>query len=117
GRDVRGVDQARRTDGRAQRRRGDRDGVASLMEGHSTLKAIGRVTAIVLIGIVFLFPLYWMITMSFKPQAEGDPIGTTMGGPEKPTFDNYKQVLGMTNQNTQFFQASSTDAPQPIIHS
>jgi multiple sugar transport system permease protein len=87
------------------------------MEGHSTLKAIGRVTAIVLIGIVFLFPLYWMITMSFKPQAEWNPIGTTIWWPENPTLDNYKQVLGMTNQNTQFFQASSTDATQPIIHS
>ena len=87
------------------------------MEGHSTLKAFGRVTAIVLIGILFLFPLYWMITMSFKPQSEWNPIGKTIWWPQNPTLDNYKQVLGLTNQNTQFFQASSTDATQPIIHS
>jgi multiple sugar transport system permease protein len=87
------------------------------MEGRSVLKAIGRVAAISLIGILFLFPLYWMITMSFKPQAEWNPIGTTIWWPENPTLDNYRQVLGLTNQNTQFFQASSTDATQPIIHS
>ena len=65
------------------------------MGGHSTLKAIGRVAAIVLIGILFLFPLYWMVTMSFKPQTEWNPIGKTIWWPQNPTLDNYKQVLGL----------------------
>jgi multiple sugar transport system permease protein len=80
-------------------------------------KGIGRVIAIGLIGAAFMFPLYWLVTMSFKPQDEWNPIGRTVWFPEHPTLDNYRNILGLTNQNTQFFQALTTDASQPIIHS
>ena len=80
-------------------------------------KGIGRMLAIGVIGVGFMFPLYWLITMSFKPQAEWNPIGKTIWFPEHPTLDNYRNILGLTSQKTQFFQASSTDASKPIIHS
>ena len=73
--------------------------------------------AILLLFAAFAFPLYWMITMSFKPQPEWNPTGQTIWWPQNPTWDNYKNVLGLTSQNTPFFQASSTDASQAIIHS
>ena len=80
-------------------------------------KGIGRVLAIGVIGAGFMFPLYWLVTMSFKPQEEWNPIGRTIWFPEHPTLDNYRNILGLTSQNTQFFQALTTDASKPIIHS
>ena len=87
------------------------------MASRSNLKGVGRALGIGVIGAAFLFPLYWMVTMSFKPQEEWNPTGKTIWFPEHPTLDNFRNILGLTNQNTQFFQASSTDASQPIIHS
>lgn len=84
---------------------------------HPKLRVAGRAGAIALIGAGFLFPLYWTVTMAFKPQEEWNPIGRTIWFPEHPTLDNFRDVLGLTNQNTAFFQASSTDASQPIVHS
>jgi multiple sugar transport system permease protein len=81
------------------------------------LRGVGRALAIALIGAVFVAPIYWIITMSFKPQAEWNPIGQTIWFPHHPTLDNFRNILGLTSQNTVFFQASSTDASGPIIHS
>jgi multiple sugar transport system permease protein len=81
------------------------------------LRGALKVLAILLLFAAFAFPLYWMITMSFKPQPEWNPTGQTIWWPQNPTWDNYKNVLGLTSQNTQFFQASSTDASQAIAHS
>jgi multiple sugar transport system permease protein len=77
----------------------------------------GRVTVIAVLLAAFLFPLYWMVTMAFKPQEEWNPIGRTIWFPENPTLDNFRNVLGVTSQQTAFFQASSTDASEPILHS
>jgi multiple sugar transport system permease protein len=81
------------------------------------LRGALKALAILLLFALFAFPLYWMITMSFKPQSEWNPTGQTIWWPQNPTWDNYKDVLGLTSQNTQFFQASSTDASQAILHS
>ncbi len=83
--------------------------------GH--LQAAGRVLAIAAIGALFLAPLYWIITMAFKPQSEWNPIGQTIWFPHHPTLANFRNILGLTSQNTVFFQASSTDASGPIVHS
>jgi multiple sugar transport system permease protein len=80
-------------------------------------KVAGRVLAIAVIGAGFAFPLYWMVTMAFKPQDEWNPIKGTIWFPEHPTLENFRNVLGFTNQNTAFFQASSTDASTAILHS
>jgi multiple sugar transport system permease protein len=81
------------------------------------LASAGRVAAIAVIGAAFLFPLYWTVTMAFKPQAEWNPIGTTIWFPHHPTLQNFRNIFGLTSQNTAFFQASSTDASSPIVHS
>jgi multiple sugar transport system permease protein len=82
-----------------------------------TLKGVGRALGIGVIGAAFLFPLYWMVTMSFKPQEEWNPTGRTIWFPENPTLENYRDILGLKSQATEFFQASSRDASDPIIHS
>jgi multiple sugar transport system permease protein len=84
---------------------------------HRRLTLTGRVAGIAVFGAAFLFPLYWTVTMAFKPQPEWNPIGRTIWFPEHPTLDNFRNVLGQTSQETAFFQASSTDASQPIVHS
>ena len=81
------------------------------------LKGLGRAAGIAILGAGFVFPLYWMVTMSFKPQDEWNPVGRTIWFPEHPTLDNYKNVLGLGSESSVFFQASSTDASTAILHS
>jgi multiple sugar transport system permease protein len=82
----------------------------------TVLRPAGRVLAILGLGAGFMFPLYWMVTMAFKPQDEWSPIGKVFWLPGTWTLDNFRQALGI-NQQTQFFTAAPTDASQPIIHS
>jgi multiple sugar transport system permease protein len=82
----------------------------------TVLKRAGRGLAIVGLGAAFMFPLYWMVTMAFKPEGEWSPIGHVFWLPGTWTLDNFRQALGIT-QETQFFTAAPTDALQPITHS
>ncbi|MFN8187160.1 MAG: carbohydrate ABC transporter permease [Gaiellales bacterium] len=59
------------------------------------LKTTARISAIVVIGLLFAFPLYWTVTMSFKPLAEWNPPGKVYWFPENPTLENYQKVLGV----------------------
>jgi multiple sugar transport system permease protein len=59
------------------------------------LKPTGRILAIVLFAAIFAFPLYWVITMSFKPQPEWNPPGTVYWVPDNPTLENYEKILGL----------------------
>jgi multiple sugar transport system permease protein len=82
------------------------------------LKPAGRVAGISLIGVFFLFPLYWIVTMSFKPQDEWSPVGGKIYWlPAKWTLDNFTQALGISAPQTQFFSAAPVDASKPIVHS
>ncbi len=45
-----------------------------------------------MIGL-FGFPLYWTVTMSFKPLAEWNPPGKVYWWPANPTLANYESVL------------------------
>jgi multiple sugar transport system permease protein len=82
------------------------------------LKPAGRVAAIMLIAVFFMFPLYWLVTMSFKPQDEWSPVGGKIYWlPQNWTLDNYTQALGISAPSSKFFQAAPVDAKDPIIHS
>lgn len=82
------------------------------------LKPAGRVIAVLLIGAFFLFPLYWTVTMSFKPQDEWSPVsGKIYWAPAHWTLSNFTEALGIKQQQTAFFSASQVNALQPIIHS
>lgn len=59
------------------------------------LKPAGRIVTIVLLAAIFAFPLYWVVTMSFKPQREWNPPGKVYWFPESPTLQNYEKLLGL----------------------
>jgi multiple sugar transport system permease protein len=58
-------------------------------------KPFGRWIAVLLFAGVFGFPIYWVVTMSFKPLAEWNPPGKVYWAPDKPTIGNYKAVLNI----------------------
>jgi multiple sugar transport system permease protein len=82
------------------------------------LKPAGRVIAVMAIGALFLFPLYWMVTMAFKPQDEWSPVGGKIYWvPEHWTLKNFGEALGIQQPQSKFFSSAPIDASQPIIHS
>jgi multiple sugar transport system permease protein len=83
------------------------------------LKSIARFAAIVLFAALFAFPLYWAATMSFKPQGEWNPpVGEIYWTPERPTLDNYRDILGVAQEEEGFFASVRTrDAIQPLKNS
>jgi multiple sugar transport system permease protein len=80
------------------------------------LKETGRWFAILLAGGTFGFPLYWTVTMSFKPEAEWNPPGKVYWFPAKPTTANFEDILGLSSGGG-FFTQRSQSALTPIYHS
>jgi multiple sugar transport system permease protein len=82
------------------------------------LKPVARVVAIVLIGATFAFPLYWTVTMSFKPRPEWNPPGKVFWFPDNPTVENYESILGLaTKKESVFATARSRSALGPLKNS
>jgi multiple sugar transport system permease protein len=81
------------------------------------LKRVGRWLAILLMAGIFGFPLYWTVTMSFKPQEEWNPPGKVFWFPAHPTNSNYTDILGIAQQSNVFFSGRSLSALTPIEHS
>ncbi len=82
-------------------------------------KSILRIGAIVVMAAFFAFPLYWVITMSVKPQAEWNPQGGKIyWTPENPTLDNFKDILGLSEEEeTVFATVRNKDAIVPLKNS
>jgi multiple sugar transport system permease protein len=83
------------------------------------LKSIARFAAILLFAALFAFPLYWAVTMSMKPQPEWNPpVGKVYWTPENPTLDNFRDILGVAEEEEGFFARVRTkDAIQPLKNS
>lgn len=81
------------------------------------LKPIGRWGAILLLAGAFGFPLYWTVTMSFKPLDEWNPPGKVYWYPHNPTVSNFTDILGIEQQSDVFFSGRSRSALTPIYHS
>jgi multiple sugar transport system permease protein len=73
----------------------------------SRARAWGTSIAVGLICLIAVFPLYWMITMAFKPQAEWTPVGEIHWAPQDPTLENFKQIFGKSDT---FSYAAATEA-------
>jgi multiple sugar transport system permease protein len=59
------------------------------------LAAFGRSMVIVAAAGFFLFPVYWVVTMAFKPEGEWESIGgKVFWFPEHWTLDNFRIVFG-----------------------
>jgi len=82
------------------------------------LQAVGRFFAITLIGLLFAFPLYWTVTMSFKPRPEWNPPGKVYWVPDNPTLSNYTNILGLQDEGSSVFAtARSRSAIGPLKNS
>ena len=82
------------------------------------LRPVARILAIVLLAALFAFPLYWVVTMSFKPLPEWNPPGKVFWWPENPTVENYQKILGIdTGEKSIFATARSRSAVEPLINS
>lgn len=80
------------------------------------LRGIAKALVVLVVGIVFLFPLYWIVTMAFKPQEEWQPIDGVHWVPDDWTLQNFKKIFGRAT-DTGFFEAAPTDATDSIINS
>lgn len=81
------------------------------------LKRTGRWFVILIMAATFGFPLYWTVTMSFKPLDEWNPPGKVYWFPENPTVSNFTDVLGIAKESDVFFSGRSRSALTPIYHS
>lgn len=82
------------------------------------LKPAGRTLAIVFVGLLFAFPLYWTVSMSFKPRPEWNPPGKVFWWPDKPTLSNYTNILGLQEEGSSVFAtARSRSALGPLKNS
>ena len=82
------------------------------------LKPTGRIVAIVLAGAIFAFPLYWTVSMSFKPRPEWNPPGKVFWLPQDATLRNYTDILGLrTGEESVFATARSRSALGPLKNS
>jgi multiple sugar transport system permease protein len=81
------------------------------------LQRVGRWAAILLLAATFGFPLYWTVTMSFKPLEEWNPPGKVFWFPDDPTIANFTDILGIEKQSDVFFSGRSRSAIDPIVNS
>ncbi len=86
------------------------------------MKALFTTLRILVIGVVlviFLFPVYWTVTMAFKPSDEWTPTnGKTFWVPDQPTLDNFRRIFGGTPGGSDSFLVSTPiNATGPIVNS
>ncbi len=80
---------------------------------------IARFLIAIAVLVVFLFPVYWMITMAFKPQIEWTPTtGETFWVPYDWTTANFTRLFGVQAEGAASFLVSTPiDAMPSIINS
>ena len=83
----------------------------------SRLRPTARWLAILLMGGTFGFPLYWTVTMAFKPEDEWNPPGKVFWWPHTWTASNFTDILGIQGARSVFFTGRSQSALTPIEHS
>src|SRR5581483_10400973 len=86
--------------------------------GRMALRALpwlGRWTALGLAGVAFLFPIYWVVTMAFKPEFEWDSSGGKIFWfPQHWTLDNFRIVFGHA-PTSQFVDVTTSQSAVPYI--
>ncbi len=72
------------------------------------LRTALRVFLIAVVLCIFLFPVYWTVTMAFKPADEWTPTsGKTYWVPDEPTLDNFRRIFGGTPGGSDSFLVST----------
>jgi multiple sugar transport system permease protein len=79
------------------------------------LSRLGRWTVFAFAGGFFLFPVYWVVTMAFKPEFEWESIGgKVFWFPEHWTLDNFRIVFGHP-PTSQFVDVTTSQSAVPYI--
>jgi multiple sugar transport system permease protein len=79
------------------------------------LAALGRGAVILLAGGFFLFPVYWVITMAFKPEFEWESIGgKVFWVPQHWTLDNFRIVFGHP-PTSEFTDVTTSQSALPFL--
>jgi multiple sugar transport system permease protein len=83
------------------------------------LVTTARVALISLILVIFLFPVYWTVTMAFKPADEWTPTsGKIYWLPDQPTLDNFRRIFGGTpGGSASFLVSTPINATDSIVNS
>jgi len=76
----------------------------------SRLRPIARWVTILFLAVLYGFPLYWTVTMAFKPQDEWNPPGQIYWVPEQWTWANFEDILGLKEQEGIFATGRSRSA-------
>jgi multiple sugar transport system permease protein len=79
------------------------------------LRPVARWLTILLLAVIYGFPLYWTVTMAFKPLEEWNPPGTIYWWPENWTLDNFKAILGQETTSGGVFGQGKQDSAVPYI--
>lgn len=74
------------------------------------LRPVSRWVAILFFALLYGFPLYWTVTMAFKPQDEWNPPGTIYWWPDNWTWANFEDILGLKEQEGIFATGRSRSA-------
>ena len=82
------------------------------------LRPVARWLTILFLALLYGFPLYWTVTMAFKPSDEWNPPGQIYWWPEDWTWSNFQDILGLTTNDTGIFATGrSRSAIEPIQNS
>jgi multiple sugar transport system permease protein len=76
---------------------------------------LGRWVVIALAAVFFLFPVYWVVTMAFKPEFEWESYGgKVFWVPAHWTLDNFRIVFGHP-PTSQFIDVTTSQSALPFI--
>jgi multiple sugar transport system permease protein len=77
-----------------------------------------RWIAIVVASIIALFPIYWMVTMAFKPRIEWtSATGKVYWWPENPTLDNFRSIFVVSAPASGLTVGTETTVIGPLVNS
>jgi multiple sugar transport system permease protein len=79
------------------------------------LRPVARWLTILLLALLYGFPLYWTVTMAFKPLAEWNPPGTIYWWPQDWTLANFKAILGLETAGGGIFTTGKLTSAVPYI--
>ena len=89
--------------------------VAPRRSAFGWLRPVSRWLAILLFALLYGFPLYWTVTMAFKPLNEWNPPVGIYWWPEEWTLNNFKAILGQETTGGGVFDTGKQDSAIPYI--
>lgn len=76
--------------------------------------ALLRWAALVLVAVLWIFPVYWVVTMAFKPRGEWGSTTGVFWWPHEWTLDNFRVVLGRPPTSS-FVDVTTSQSAWPSI--